>query len=79
MRGVFGNNIRVAVKAIKPKKYKVDFIMCGHPELIPTMWGQEKPELTRTVGQCPIHNYTCPICGFGVGSAPNCECPERRN
>lgn len=62
----------------KLREYKVEFIMCGHPELIPTMWGQEKPEAARTMGACPLHNYVCPVCGFGVGSAPDCDCPEQR-
>ncbi len=79
MRGVFGDNIRDAVETLKPrKKYEVDFIMCGHPELMPTMWGQGKPEPVRTIGECPIHNYICPTCGFGAGSAPSCDCPEMR-
>ena len=59
-------------------KHKTEFIMCGHPELIPMMWGQEKPEPTRTIGRCPIHNYICPTCGFGVGSFPDCGCLEQR-
>lgn len=58
--------------------YKVEFLMCGHPELIPTMWGEEKAEPARTIGSCPLHNYICPVCGFGVGSAPSCDCPEMR-
>ena len=60
------------------KKYKVEFLMCGHPELRPTGWNRPKPEAVRTVGGCPIHNYTCPVCGFGVGSSPRCDCSEMR-
>lgn len=79
VRGLFGDNIRDAVKTIKGTKrkdYKVEFLMCGHPELFPTMWDQPKPEPTRTIGICPIHDYTCPTCGFGVGCAPSCDCSE---
>ncbi len=60
------------------KKYKVKFSMCGHPELCPTQWGQRKPEPVQTIGTCPLHDYTCPVCGFGAGCAPSCDCPERR-
>ncbi|KKM70466.1 hypothetical protein LCGC14_1440480 [marine sediment metagenome] len=78
MKGVFGDNIRDAVASLKTKKtqHKVEFPMCSHPELSPTMLGQEKPEPARSIGGCPVHNYTCPICGFGVGCAPSCDCPE---
>lgn len=58
-------------------KKKREFLMCGHPELFPTMWGQSKPEPARTIGECPVHNYSCPVCGFGVGSAPSCDCPDK--
>ena len=75
----FGEHIREVVAALKPeKKYAVEFPMCGHPELVPTMWGQQKPEATRSIGECPIHNYTCPVCGFGAGCAPSCNCKEKR-
>lgn len=33
-------------------------------------------ERTESVGSCPVHSYSCPICGFGVGCAPLCCCPE---
>lgn len=56
------------------RENKVEFPMCGHPELYPTMWGQEKPEPARTIGICPIHDYTCPVCGFGAGCYPSCDC-----
>ncbi len=51
-----------------------DFPMCGHPELFPTQWNQSKPEPCRTIGSCPNHNYTCPVCGWGVGQYPSCNC-----
>jgi hypothetical protein len=60
------------------KDYKIEFCMCGHPELIPTQWNQPKPEPCQTIGSCPTHDYTCPICGFGVGCVPPCNCEERR-
>lgn len=78
VKGLFGDNIRDAVHILKSKKYKVEFPMCGHPELIPTQWNQPRPEPTRTIGDCPIHDYICPICGYGKGQSPRCECPERR-
>ncbi|MBA7626617.1 hypothetical protein ES703_34071 [subsurface metagenome] len=57
---------------------KVDFPMCSHPELWPTMFEQPKPGPVRTIGRCPLHDYTCPLCGFGIGCAPSCDCPEQR-
>ena len=82
MEHSFGDNIRDAITTIRGERgkkiYKVKFPICYHPELLPTMWGQEKPEPAQTIGECPIHNYTCPICGFGVGSDPSCGCPEMR-
>jgi len=48
--------------------------MCMHPELIPTQWNQKRPEPERVVGTC-IHNYSCPICGFGIGTYP-CGCDD---
>lgn len=45
-----------------------DFKMCGHPELT----NMVPP--TKTVGSCPVHNYVCPTCGFGVGTSPPCSC-----
>ncbi len=76
---LFGQNIRDTVQALRPRrKYAVEFQMCGHPELIPTMWDQPKPEAAQTIGECPVHNYSCPLCGFGAGCAPSCDCPEMR-
>ena len=60
------------------KKSAVEFPMCGHPELRPTAWEQKKPPATRCIGRCPIHDYICPLCGLGVGSSPDCGCPEMR-
>ncbi len=40
--------------------------MCFHPELRPTQWEQKRPAPTRMVG-CE-HNYSCPVCRWGVGS-----------
>ena len=59
-------------------KYKVEFPLCYHPELMSSYLDQPRPEPTRTIGNCPIHNYVCPVCGFGRGSAPECDCPEVR-
>lgn len=45
-----------------------EFPMCGHPE---------QPWLgapVRTIGTCPVHDYICPRCGFGVGQQPACRC-----
>ena len=55
-------------------KDKIELPMCNHPELYPTMWDQPKPEPARTIGSCPLHDYICPVCGFGVGCAPSCDC-----
>ena len=77
MRGLFGDNIRDTIKLLrgdKPMektKYQVEFPMCGHPELLPTRWNQPRPEPARTIGSCPVHNHTCPICGFGRGQYPS--------
>ena len=60
------------------KIYKVEFPMCSHPEMIPTQWNQSKSKPCRTIGSCPIHNYICPICGYGRGQYSNCNCEERR-
>lgn len=78
MKGVFGDNIRNAIKTLEGVKVqeKKEFPMCNHPELVPTMWEQKKPKPARTIGECPVHNYVCPVCGFGVGSAPSCNCPD---
>ena len=78
MKGVFGDNIRGAILSIKKGGQKVEFSICGHPELYPTMWGQEKPEPARSVGGCPVHDYVCPVCGYGAGQSPSCDCPEKR-
>ena len=59
------------------KKQKIEFTMCNHPELRPMNWDEPKPEPVRTVGNCPIHDYVCPLCGFGVGCHPGCGCSER--
>lgn len=60
------------------KTFKVEFPMCGHLELWPTGWNQSKPEVARTIGSCPLHNYSCPVCSFGIGSFPSCDCEEMR-
>ena len=49
--------------------------ICGHPELIPTMWNQLKPEPCEMIGSCE-HNMVCPVCGFGWGCAPD-PCNEK--
>ena len=54
------------------KEYKVEFPICWHPESIPA------PGPGQMIGECPIHNATCPICGYGWGQDPSCDCPERR-
>lgn len=79
--GVFGDNIKDLVRVIKggKKKERVEFPMCSHPELIPTQWDQPRPEPARTIGGCPVHDYICPICGFGVSCAPSCDCPDKRS
>lgn len=61
------------------KKKVKEFPMCYHPELIPTQWEQSKPEPTKTIGECPVHSYVCPVCGFGVGCFPTCDCLEKRS
>ena len=50
------------------KKFKVDFPICDSPYHPPI----------KTVGNCPIHDYICPICGLGVGSYYGCGCSEMR-
>ena len=86
MTGIIGDNIKDAIKTLKNEHphgeildgYKIEFPICGHPELMPNAWNQSKPEACRTVGRCPVHDYTCPVCGFGVGSSPSCNCLEER-
>ena len=55
---------------------KLAFSMCSHPPLVPTIGQENKPEPARTVGTCPVHNYSCPVRGFGVGSYPLCHRKE---
>lgn len=50
---------------------KPEFMMCNHSVLPSLYWGTEP---TRTIGSCPVHSYSCPKCGFGVGCAPPCKC-----
>lgn len=82
VKGLFGDNLRDTVRVLKGTKSKeshtVEFPMCYHPELMPTGWNQPRPEPARSIGECPIHNYICPVCGFGAGSLPSCGCPEMR-
>ncbi len=61
------------------KPNRLQFPMCGHPELIPICWNQPKPEPCQTIGTCPVHDYACPVCGVGVGCAPPCDCLESRS
>jgi hypothetical protein len=46
-----------------------EFRMCSHPELLGNPLAP-----ARTIGSCPDHDYTCPVCGFGRGQAPPCGC-----
>ena len=77
IRSIVGNR-KEALRILGEEKYRVPFPMCSHPELMPNMWNQPKPEPARTVGSCPIHDYGCPVCGFGVGCDPPCNCAEMR-
>ena len=46
--------------------------VCNHPGILPITWNQPRPEPCKVVGSC-IHNYSCPVCGFGIGCDP-CPC-----
>lgn len=49
--------------------------VCYHHLLVPTQWNQPKPE-PRTMITCACgQNASCPVCGYGWGTAP-CECDE---
>ncbi len=51
-----------------------DFPICGHPEWPSFM----KPKPCPTRGLCPIHNYSCPVCGFGASTFPPCKCNSQQ-
>lgn len=50
------------------KEFKVNFPMCDSFYHAPI----------KTQGNCPLHDYICPVCGLGVGGSPGCGCPEMR-
>ena len=75
MIGVFGDNIRDVIRLLKggrPMEVKAveGERWCGHPELVPTMWDQPRPDSAKMIGQCE-HNMSCPVCGFGWGGYPD--------
>ena len=44
--------------------------VCYHPNIRPTQWNQSRPQPTKVTGSSK-NNYSCPVCGYGVGCYPD--------